>query len=517
MIDDPESGRPRSAAPPASNELIPSPEGLDTDNAARPSSMMTPDLEREVADAFASMSAEDKTALSAGTMDGESLPPGSSLTGTVVGVTDDDVFLQFDAKLQGVVPRNQFGKKEAVEPGRKVDVVLERYESDSGLLLVSRQGAVQRALWTTLSVGSIVQGRVTGVIKGGLEIDCQGIRAFMPGSHADLAPMKDVSLLLNQQVRCEVIEIQRRSKNLLVSRRKLMEREREAAKDQLVAELAVGQTRRGVVKNITDFGAFVDIGGIEGLVHIRDLSWGTVEKVSDVVSTGQEIDVVVLKIDTKRERLSLGYKQALPDPWTKVGARYSEGMNVQAKVVRLADFGAFAELEPGVEGLIPLSEMGWSRVHRASDAVTVGQVVDAVIIRTEPEKRRLALSLKQARPDPWQGVLEGFTPNTITPGKVTRIADFGVFVEVAPGVEGLIHISELSDKRVRTCGDVVSVGQEVQARILSVDLEQRRISLSLKPSPESRGDAVVSASAPGSAKKQRKRPLRGGLSSHFEW
>jgi small subunit ribosomal protein S1 len=330
--------------------------------------------------------------------------------------------------------------------------------------------------------------------------------------------MKDISVLLNERVRCEVIEIDKRGKNVIVSRRHVLEKERAEAREKLLTELAVGQTRRGIVRNIVEFGAFVDLGGVEGLVHIRDVSWGTVEKVSDVLSPGQEIEVKVLKIDSKRERISLGYKQAQPDPWKDVAARFPLGTDVRVRVVRLADFGAFAEVEPGVEGLIPISEMGWGRVHRTSDAVTVGAVVPAVVIRVEPEKRRLALSIKRAQPDPWAGVLESFAVDSWAPGKVTRVTDFGAFVELVPGVEGLVHISEMSDKRVRAAGDVVSVGQDVQTRILGVDQENRRISLSLKRKPELA--EVPPEAVPDrkhAQKKKRTKPLRGGLASHFEW
>lgn len=485
---------------------------------AQTGSLMTPDLEREVAEALADMSKLDTAAMGGASDAAELAEPGTALTGTIVGVSGDDVFLEFSAKVQGVVARSQFGKKEAVEVGRRVDVVVERFDESAGLLTVNREGSIQRAMWATLAVGAIVQGRVTGVIKGGLEVDLQGIRAFMPGSHADVAPMKDISVLLNESVQCEVIELDRRHKNVIISRRKLMQREQAEAREKLKKELEVGQTRSGIVKNITDFGAFVDLGGIEGLCHIRDLSWGTVDKVSDVVKTGQKIEVVVLKMDKGRSRISLGLKQALPDPWVNLGDRYREGTNVKARVMRLADFGAFAEVETGVEGLIPLSEMGWKRVKTAADVISVGDMVDTVVIRMEPHKRRMALSMKQAQPDPWDGVLDGFSENSMAPGKVTRIADFGVFVEVAPGVEGLIHISELAEGRVRACSDVVQVGQEVETRVLGVDRENHRISLSLRKAFVS-GDGAASAHAdePAKPRKQRKKPLRGGLSSHFQW
>ncbi len=450
------------------------------------------------------------------------IAPGAELNGVVVGVSGDDVFIEFGARSQGVITRTQLGRETPVEIGRQLAVVADKYEHDSGLWICRTRGSVQRANWESLKIGALVEGRVTGLIKGGLEIDLQGLRGFMPGSQCSLGPMKDISVLLNERVRCQVIEIDKRGKNIVVSRRALLEKERAAAREQLKGELAVGQVRRGVVKNITDFGAFVDLGGLEGLVHIRDLSWGMVEKVTDVLTAGQEIDVKVLKIEAKRNRISLGYKQAQPDPWVDIGERYPVGNQVKVRVVRLADFGAFAEIEKGIEGLIPISEMGWSRVVKSSDVVKVGQEVNCVVIRVEPDKRRIALSMKRAQPDPWAGVLESFPAESMVPGKVTRIADFGAFVELVPGVEGLIHISEMSEKRVRTCADVVSVGQEVEARVLGVDRENRRISLTLKARPEL---AVAAAPADDDGKldhkpmpkKKRAKPLRGGLSSHFEW
>lgn len=481
------------------------------------------DIDREVAEAMSGMSASDMAALGMTPDAGASVEPGTELTGTVVQASGDDVFVEFGAKSQGVLPRNQFGKKENVEAGRKVDVVVERYDADSGLFVVNRKGAITRATWTNLTRGQVVEGRVTGVIKGGLEIDLHGIRAFMPGSQVDITPMKDISILLNQNIQCEVVELDRRHKNVLVSRRKLQEKQRAENREKLLAELAPGQVREGVVGNLTEFGAFVDLGGVDGLVHISDLAWGNVTKVSDVLAPGQKVQVRVLKIDRERGRISLGVKQTLPDPWDAVAERFPVGSPVKARVTRLADFGAFAELDSGVEGLIPLSEMGWSRIHKASDAVSAGQTVDAVVIRVEPGKRRLALSLKQAQSDPWAGVLESFPAQSLVKGRVTRLADFGAFVELAPGVEGMVHISELSDKRVKSCGDVVSAGQEIEARVLGVDREQRRISLSIKAvhapqaSPEASAASSGPAAPPVPAKepKKRKKPLRGGLASHI--
>lgn len=475
------------------------------------------DLDREVSEAMTSMELSDLDELS-GDLEGSQTPePGTELIGTVVGVSDDDVFLQFGVKTQGVMPRSQFGKKESIDVGRQVDVVVERLDAAADLLIVSRQGAMLRATWTNLTVGMLVEGRVSGVIKGGLEVNLKGIRAFMPISQIALTPMKDTSLLLNELVQCEVIELDRRAKNVVVSRRKILERQRAEAKEKLQASLEVGQVRKGVVRRIAEFGAFVDLGGLDGLVHIRELSWGTVDKVSDVLSVDQEVEVTVLHIDLERGRISLGLRQSLPDPWVDVSEKYPVGTTLKARVVRLANFGVFAELEPGVEGLIPISEMGWTRIRQPSDMASVGDMVDCVVIRLEPEKRRLAMSMKQVQPDPWDGVMDGFSEETPARGRITKLTDFGAFVEVAPGVEGLIHISELSERRVNACSDVVQVGQEIEARVLKVDVENRRISLSLKPA--SRSPEASSTGPDQSAKKakKRKKPLRGGLSSHFNW
>ncbi len=478
------------------------------------------ELDREIEEAMSDMDAADLAELR-GEVTGTSSDssPGSELVGTVTGVNEEDVFLQFGVKTQGVMPRSHFGKKEIVEIGRRVDCIVERFDNDAGLLMVSRKGAATRATWTNLAKGMLVEGRVTGVIKGGLEVDLKGIRAFMPGSQADLYPMKDVSLLLNQNVKCEVVEVDRRHKNVLLSRRKVMEREQAELREKLKGELEPGQLREGFVRNIMEFGAFVDLGGLDGLIHISDLSWGTVGKVTDVLSVGDKVKVMVLKVDSKRDRISLGLKQALPDPWANVAERYPVSTALKARVVRLADFGAFAELESGVEGLIPISEMSWSRIRSASEAVSVGDMVDCVVIRVEADKRRIALSMKQAQVDPWAEVLNSFPAKSLVKGKVTRLADFGAFVELVPGVEGMIHISELSDQRVKTCSDVVRPGQEVEARVLGVDMEHRRISLSLKAvhADATVADHAATASEPVKPKKERKKPLRGGLSSHFDW
>lgn len=508
----------RSASMPSSEEGA----SIPVSPEPRPSEMDA--IDREVAEAMGSMDPQDMAELCGEVASGDpggssdSVEPGSKLTGTVVGVSENEVYLEFGPKTQGVVSKSQFGKKEVLDRGRRVDVTVERYDPEADLLIVNREGAPQRATWSNLSVGAIVEGRVTGMNKGGLELDLKGIRAFMPASQADVIPMKDISVFLNETLRCEVIELDRRSRNVLVSRRKILEREAAEVKEKLKAELAEGQVRKGIVGTITEYGAFIDLGGIDGLAHIRDLSWGTIDQVADVLTPGEEVEVKILRIDHERERISLGVKQCQPDPWATVAEKYPEGTALKVRVMRLAGFGAFAELELGVEGLIPISEMSWSRVNTPSDVVSAGDMVDAVVIRFEPQKRRIALSMKRAQKDPWEGVLETFEERSLVQGRVTRLADFGVFVELVPGVEGLIHISELADRRVKSCAEVVQAGQEVEARVLGVDLENRRISLSIKAvTTPVESETGVREEAPPKIAKKRKKPLRGGLASHFDW
>ena len=428
----------------------------------------------------------------------------------VVAIRGDDVFVDAGAKSQGVVTRQQFGDSPP-SVGEFVELVLDYYDKDSGLLVMSREGAVQAATWANLQPGVLVEGRVTGMNKGGLELDLKGIRAFMPASQVDIHRIHDISTLIGERFRCMVTEVDRNDKNVLLSRRKLLEQEQAEALEKAMKELSEGATVSGKVTRITDFGAFVDIGGVDGLLHIADLSYSRVEKVEDVVKVGQTVTVRVLKIDSKKQRIGLGLKQALPNPWDDVDQKYSQGMTIKVRVTKLADFGAFAELEEGVEGLIPISEMSRTkRINKCSEVVNAGDIVEVQVLRIQPKERRISLSIKQLQEDPWAGATDHFPEKEKVTGTITRLTDFGAFVELRPGVEGLIHISELSDKRVRTVGDAVSVGQEVEARVLGVDPEKHRISLSLKPAPE---ELVGSSHGSTEAYQppKRKKPLRGGL------
>lgn len=471
--------------------------------------------EGEYADAVADLNDKKLDLLFADIPSPQQPDESGMIRGRVVAVHGDDVFVDAGGKHQGVVPLSQLEKRPDV--GETLSLIVDRFDADAGLLILSREGAIREATWQSLAVGAIVEGRVTGMNKGGLEVDLKGIRGFMPASHVDVVRMKDISLLIGERVRCEVIEVNKREKNVLLSRRRVLEAERAAAREKLLAELEDGQVRRGVVSRLTDFGVFVDLGGVDGLLHISDMSWSELRNPGDAVSPGQEIQVKVLKVDGEKGRISLGLKQLTPDPWKNVAETYRPDARVRGRVTRVLDFGAFVELEPGVEGLIPISEMSWvRRLRHPSEVVREGQIVEVAVLRVEPERKRISLGIKQVEGDPWKGVAADFPQNATVTGKVCRLAQFGAFVELRPGVDGLLHISEMSDKRIKSPQDVVQEGQEVSVRVLNVDEAQRRISLTMKSleAAAPAADAPVEAAA---ARRKRKKPLRGGLSSHFEW
>ena len=317
---------------------------------------------------------------------------------------------------------------------------------------------------------------------------------------------------------CEVTEIDRRGKKVVLSRRRVLERQREEDRQQLRFQLAEGQVRKGVVRRLADFGAFVDLGGIDGLLHISDMSYSRLNHPSDVLKEGDEIEVKILKMDLVKDRISLGTKQLAADPWTLMAGKYHVGDTLDGRVTRLLDFGAFVELEPGIEGLIPLGELSWTqRVHHPREIVNPGDAVRVAILAVSAEKRKISLSLKALAADPWNGVTERFQPEAVVSGAVTRLTEFGAFVQLEEGIEGLVHISQLSEQRVRSVKDVVDVGQVLKVRILAVDPAQRRISLSLKglageTAAAEQTAAAGAEAAPAPRKKERKKPLRGGLS-----
>ncbi|MCE9589537.1 MAG: S1 RNA-binding domain-containing protein [Planctomycetes bacterium] len=493
-------------------------------------------LDREVADALEGKSVEelmnDAPAppaagdASAGDAESPAEPPRIEMElkrGRITAIRDDDVFVDLtgiDAKHQGVVPLTQFERPPRL--GSIMDFVVERIDEKEGVVHLSREGAVTRGTWDTLTRGAIIEARCTGTNKGGLELEMVGgIRAFMPASQADLHHIDNLETFVGQKLHAIVHEIDRKGRKVIISRRAFLEKDRAAKRIKLMAELEVGQTREGKVSSVVEYGCFVDLGGVDGLVHVSDLSYTHVNKPADVVKVGQDVTVKVLKIDKEKDRISLGLKQVAPDPWGGVGERLKPGSQVSGRVLRTADFGVFIEVEPGIEGLLPASEMSWKRHAKPSDLVKPDEVLRLAVLAVDPAKRRLTLSLKQSQGDPWVGASHTFARNTVVEATVLSTTEFGAFMELTPGVEGLVHISELADRRVNTVEDVVKPGEKHQVRVLEVDEDNRRIRLSIKavkePLPEAAPAAKASddkkpAAAPAKAGKPKANPnLKGGI------
>lgn len=419
----------------------------------------------------------------------------------------DEVFVDFGGKSQGIAPFSQFETEPKV--GDELEFSVERYDPDEGLLILNKKGAAaSNVSWESLEVGQIVEGVVTGMNKGGLELQVKSMRAFMPAGQVDLYFNKDLSVFLGQKFTCEVTQFDAHAKNLIVSRRNVMEREKEEAKTKMLEEIAEGQVRKGTVRNVMDFGAFVDLGGMDGLIHVSELSFKRGIKPSDVVKPGDVVDVKILKFDRNTGKLSLSLKQLGPDPWEHAAERYSVGAQVTGRVAKVESFGAFIEVEQGIEGLLPVSELSYTRVKHPSDIVKEGDTLRLVVLSMDPVAKKLSFSLKQAGPDPWKTVSERYATDMVVSGTVTRVVDFGAFVELEAGLEGLVHISELADHRVKSAGVVVKEGQQVRVKVLEIDAQSRRISLSLKRAVEPEIPATP-VTAPSKPKK--KQQLKGGL------
>jgi small subunit ribosomal protein S1 len=413
---------------------------------------------------------------------------GATVQARVVKLTDTEVIVDVGLKCEGAIPRSEFLTADGqltVAPGDTVDVFIEQYDEEEGTVSISYQKAFHRKVWEDIEQAfqqqTTMQGRVLERIKGGLAVDI-GIRAFLPGSHTDLRPHFHLDSLVGQEIPCKVIKLNRKRSNAVVSRRLALEAEHEQRKARLLEQLREGAVLEGRVKNLTDYGVFVDLGGMDGLLHITDLSWGRVGHPSEVVQPGQELKVKVLKYDPEKERISLGLKQLSPDPWEHVPANYQVGACVKGRVVGIVDYGVFVELEPGVEGLIHISEMTWSRrLKHPSKLVKAGDWVEAAVLEVNAAQRRISLSLKHTLPDPWAGVDERYSVGTVVEGRVRNLTDFGAFVEIEEGVDGLIHVSNLSwGKDVKHPSEVLKKGQRVEVVILNLDSAKRRLSLGLK-------------------------------------
>jgi small subunit ribosomal protein S1 len=414
--------------------------------------------------------------------------PGDVLIGRVLLITRDSVIIDINYKCEGQVPLAEFLDHEGhptVREGDEVDVYFEGTETDNGTVMLSHAKAEKFKVWRELDKAfqaeTPVEGVVLGKVKGGLKVDI-GVPAFLPGSHVDIRPARNLDRYVGQRGRFQILKFNRARGNVVVSRRSVLERERASLKEQTLKVLEEGVILEGTVKNITDYGAFIDLGGIDGLLHITDMAWGRLQHPSEVLKVGDKVKVVVLKYDAERERVSLGMKQIMPDPWTKVAEAYPPGTRIKGKVVSVTDYGAFVEIEKGVEGLIHVSEMSWSkRAVHPSKVVNPGDLVEVQVLGVDEANRRISLGLKQTEANPWEELGLKHPIGSQVKGKVKSITDFGVFVEIEPGIDGLVHISDLSwTKKIRHPSELVKKGDELEATVLGIDVENERVSLGVK-------------------------------------
>jgi small subunit ribosomal protein S1 len=415
---------------------------------------------------------------------------GEIVKSKVLRVTDNAVILDVGFKSEGSVPLDEFKDPHSLKEGDEVEVFLEHLEDQEGAVVLSKKKADFMRVWEKIRVAhesdQPVEGTLVKKIKGGVVVNLMGVDAFLPGSQIALRRVPNIDELLGQTYEFKIIKLNKRRRNIVVSRRVILENERAHKREHLMKELAVGQVRKGVVKNITDFGAFIDLGGVDGLLHITDMSYGRVSHPTEMVAIGKEVEVKILDIDWQRERISLGMKQLQSYPWQNVAAKYPVGTRVQGKVVSITNYGAFVEIEPGIEGLVHISEMSWTRnVRHPSKIVSIGETIEAVVLKVDEAEEKISLGMKQTEQDPWMVLPLKYPVGTRINGKVRNLTSFGAFVEIEPGIDGLIHISDMSwTKRVQHPSEVVKKGDAVDVVILNIDAENKRISLGLKQAEE---------------------------------
>ena len=448
-----------------------------------------------------STSKEDfETLLSHFSADFQEFKEGAIVKAVVLKVTDAVVILEFGFKSEGAVPLDEF--KDVPTEGEDVEVLLESLEDDDGAVVLSKKKADFLRVWEQIREAHDedrpVKGTLVRKIKGGVTVDLMGVDAFLPGSQIALRRVPNIEDLIGEVYKFKIIKLNKRRRNIVVSRRVILEGEREKKRETLVKELLIGQVREGQVKNITDFGAFIDLGGLDGLLHITDMSWGRVGHPSEVVDIGKAIDVKVLDIDWDRERISLGLKQLLPYPWTDIGKKYPVGARVHGRVVSITNYGAFIELERGVEGLVHISEMSWTRnIRHPSKVVEINEEIEGVVLRVDPEDEKISLGMKQIEEDPWLALPAKYPTGTTLGGTVRNLTSFGAFVEIENGIDGLVHVSDMSwTKRVQHPSEIVNKGQEIDVMVLDVDPENKRISLGLKQLTDDPWPALIERFAP---------------------
>ena len=412
----------------------------------------------------------------------------SVVSGRVIGINDDWVTVDINYKAEGLIPVNEFKTPEGeltIKIGDTVDVYLDTMEEEDGALVLSKEKADLMKAWEEISEAverdEVVRGTIVARVKGGLQVDI-GVKAFLPGSQVDLRPVKNLDKLLGETYDFKIIKFNKKRGNIVLSRRVLLEQEREEKREETIERLQIGAIMTGVVKNITDYGAFVDLGGIDGLLHITDMSYGRLQHPSEMFEVGQSVEVKILKFDPDTQRVSLGYKQIRPDPWEEAEYKYPVGAIVRGKVVSIPDYGAFVELEDGIEGLVHISEMTWNkRIKHPSKLVNVGDVIEAKVLGMDVENKRISLGMKQLEANPWDVVEQQYPVGSVIRGKVRNITDFGIFVGIDEGIDGLVHISDLSwGQRIKHPSERFKKGDEVEARVLSIDKDQERFSLGIK-------------------------------------
>jgi len=411
--------------------------------------------------------------------------PGAILSGTIVSQIGNDVIVEVGLKSEGVVEANEFDSADEIEPGKEIEVLLEDADSEGGLILLSKRKADRIRGWEriidTKNEGDVVSGRVIRRIKGGLLVDI-GVPVFLPASQVDIRRPGDISRFIDKEIECKILKIDIENHNIVVSRRKLIEQERQSSKESILADIEVGQLRKGVVKNIADFGVFVDLGGLDGLLHISDLSWGRISHPSEVVDLDQDIECVVIGVDKNNEKISLGLKQKTSSPWENVEANYSVGARVKGKVVNVMNYGVFIRLEDGVEGLVHISEMSWTRrLAHPSEILNLGDEIEVVVLSVNKEKQEISLGLKQTETNPWTVASQKYPPGTIVTAEVRSLTNFGAFVGVEEGIDGMIHISDLSwTKKYNHPSELLEKGQPVKCVVMEVDESKQRVSLGIK-------------------------------------
>ncbi len=430
---------------------------------------------------------------------------GKLIKGRIVRITDSDVYVDINFKSEGIIPRDEFKDTDDLAVGLEVEVSLEQIEDQDGQIILSKSKADFLKVWDTINdtyeKGTKIAGNVLRKIKGGVIVDVLSIETFLPGSQIDLRAIPDLDSLIGHTIEVKVIKVNKLRRNIVVSRRVILEQERSQMRNDIIENLEKGQTREGTVKNITDFGAFVDLGGVDGLLHITDMSWGRVNHPSEVVRLGAKIKVQVLDFNEKKERISLGLKQLNDHPWKNVSGKYPEGSLVRGKIVSITDYGAFMEIEQGVEGLIHISEMSWTQnIKHPSQLVKVGDEIVGQVLKLDESNQKISLGLKQTQPDPWSQIEDELPVGAKVKGTIRNLAAFGAFIEIKEGVDGLIHVSDMSwTQKINHPSEILKKGDEVECVILAVDKDKRRISLSMKHLFDDPWDTVAKKMPNGTA------------------